>query len=184
MARMTVTSPAFASPVPWINHEIVLYHGTIQYWSTAISSAINVTAGRTSVDFGQGFYTTTVLTQARSWAWEMSRKSKIKGPAANPIVFQFTVSREELAKLDSIWYVRGTTDAEDYWSLVTHCRSRGADHGRSILVSPNRAGWYDLVIGPVAASWRQRLCLLDCDQISFHSPTAASVLDASAKVVI
>jgi hypothetical protein len=184
MARLSATSPAFPSPAPWTNQEIVLYHGTIRRWSRSISAAIGVAVGRTSVDFGQGFYTTTVLTQARSWAWEMSRKGGMKGSASNPIVFQFTVSREELAGLDSVWFVRGTTNAGDYWSLVTHCRSGGADHARVHSASPSRPGWYDLVIGPVSASWRQRLCLLDCDQISFHSQAGADVLDASPKVLV
>ncbi len=184
MARMISTSPAFPSPPPWSSQDIILYHGTIQHWYTSIMSAIGVMVGRTSVDFGQGFYTTTVLTQAQSWAWEMARKSKLKGAAANPIVFQFTVHREDLAGLDSLWFVRGTTDSQDFWSLVTHCRSGGADHARPHGGGQSRPGWYDIVIGPVTASWRQRLCLLDCDQISFHSQAAAGVLDASAKVLI
>jgi hypothetical protein len=40
-------------------------------------------------------------------------------------------------------------------------------------------GWYDVVIGPVAASWRTRLTIYDADQISFHTPGAAALLNAS-----
>lgn len=37
----------------------------------------------------------------------------------------------------------------------------------------------DMVAGPVASSWRQRLLHADVDQISFHTSTAADLLDNS-----
>ena len=184
MSRSPSLSPAFPAPTPWTNAPIDLYHGTIRQWESAILAGVHVAAGRTALDFGQGFYTTTLLTQAQSWAWLASSKSKVKGVASNPVVLRFTVSRDALAGLDSVWFVRGATDADDYWSLVTHCRSGGAAHGRSVPVAHARPGWYDVAIGPVAASWKQRLCFLDGDQMSFHSQTAADVLDASSKGVV
>jgi len=167
-----------------MNEAIELFHGSIEAHRAAILGGVNVAAGRTSLDFGQGFYTTTLLTQAQSWAWMTSQGSKLKGAGANPIVLRFLVDRDALASLESAWFVRGAVDADDFWSLVTHCRSGGADHRRVVPVSHSRPGWYDVLVGPVAASWRQRLCFSDGDQISFHTQPGADVLDASPKGVV
>jgi hypothetical protein len=62
------------------------------------------------------------------------------------------------------------------WSLVCYCRTGGVAHGRI-----PKGGWYDIVVGPVAASWRKRLSIQDADQVSFHTPAAASLLDQVRK---
>ncbi|HZU36124.1 MAG TPA: DUF3990 domain-containing protein, partial [Gemmataceae bacterium] len=66
-----------AVPVPpnWMNQSIALFHGTLDTHANAIlSKGVNTALGRRHTDFGQGFYTTTVEQQARSWAWQLSLK--------------------------------------------------------------------------------------------------------------
>jgi Protein of unknown function (DUF3990) len=166
-------NPAFV----WKNQDVRLYHGTVHLHAPNILKKINVTLGKPQTDFGRGFYTTTVLRQAQSWAWQLAQRQP--PPRPSPIVIAFDVSRNALAALDSLWFVRGSYDADDFWSLVQYCRSGGAQHARSI-----RQGWYDLVIGPVAASWRQKLAIYDADQISFHTTRAAAVLNRSRKSIV
>lgn len=88
------------------------------------------------------------------------------------------MSRDQLAPLESLWFVRWLTNADDYWSLVFHCRRGGSNHQRGAINS----GWYDVVIGPVAGPWFLRRTIFGYDQLSFHTDRAAKVLDASNKV--
>jgi hypothetical protein len=78
-----------------------------------------------------------------------------------------------LAGLDTLAFVRGDFYADDYWSLIHYCRKGALDHSRS---SP---GYYDIVYGPVAAFWNQRMIVADADQISFHTLSAENVLNSS-----
>jgi len=95
------------------------------------------------------------------------------------VVLRFDVDREAIAPLDCLWFVRGGLAVTDFWSFVHHCRDGGATHGRT-----TNDGWYDVVAGPLVASWKQRLVVADADQISFHTPRAARVLDASRAQVL
>ena len=52
---------------------LVLWHGCTTWDLNAIRSKPSVRstrAGRVDVDFGQGFYTTSIKRQARHWAWK------------------------------------------------------------------------------------------------------------------
>ncbi len=157
------------SPPNWTNQPLILYHGTADREVSSILNSVNISQGRVNTDFGRGFYTTTVERQARTWA---SRLSQRKG-GTQPAVIRFDVNRDALADLECLWFVRGSFDADDFWSLVFHCR-RGNDHART-----TNQGWYDVVIGPVVASWRQLLTLYDVDQVSFHTLRAANLLNNS-----
>lgn len=165
-----VAFPPSATPPPWANQPITLYHGTVDVHVPSILAGVNVGAGRARADFGTGFYTSTIDRQALSWAWQLSGRHS----GALPAVIRFDVDRDALAALDSVWFVRGGFDADDFWSLVFRCR-QGADHGRGV-----NGGWYDVAVGPVTASWRQRSALADADQISFHTARAAAILDMSS----
>jgi hypothetical protein len=67
----------------------------------------------------------------------------------------------------------GRNVADDYWNLIGYCRSGGHAHGRAV-----NAGWYDVVIGPVAAArWRRRQAIPYSDQVSFHTDRGAALLD-------
>lgn len=89
-----------------------------------------------------------------------------------------------LDKLLSLHFVLGDYGNEDFWSLVQHCRQsipEDKTKGRKEEVHDHKRlpkGWYDLVTGPVAAFWEQRVAMDDADQLSFHAPDAIAILNA------
>jgi hypothetical protein len=162
--------PIVFPPPPWLNQDIIVYHGTVDKFAGAIvSGPILVGLGKPCTDFGPGFYTTTLKRQAQMWAAQISATR----PGTSPAVIEITILRASLASLESIAFVRGDFDADDYWSLIHHCRKGALDHGR-----PSIAPYYDIVYGPVAAFWNQRMIVSDADQISFHTASAESVLNS------
>lgn len=163
-----ITPPVFQPTQPWTNQTVRLYHGTTTAHAASITrSGVRIGLGNPKADFGRGFYTTTIERQARSWAWQLANRRRV-----SPLVLYADLEREALAGLDSLAFVRGDFDAEDYWSFVTHCRSGADGHSRSGPVS-----FYDMVAGPVALSWVQRGLFAGADQISFHTPAAEAVLN-------
>jgi hypothetical protein len=168
--------PMLFPPAPWTDAPLRLYHGTTEAHALAIQSGgVKVAMGRPATDFGRGFYTTTLERQAQTWAYQAA----VKTTGARAAVLAFEVERSALAGLEMLAFVRGGFDAEDFWSLVVHCRLGGADHRRD----PAGAGWYDAVVGPVASSWRQRLSIADVDQVSFHTPAAEKVINLAPRVI-
>jgi hypothetical protein len=124
-------------------------------------------------DFGRGFYTTTRLHQAKQWANSRVRRILApNGPTPQAIVLSFTLDRNRLAKLDTLVFVRPT---RDYWRLVNDCRNGFPPHQRG---QPDE---YDIVYGPVSLA-PQQLLIQDCDQISFHTHRALSVLGVRPSV--
>src|SRR5215472_11564462 len=143
-------------PTFWSNQDIVLYHGTVDTFVLSLTTGGVVSSvGRPGTDFGPGFYTTTVLTQAQMWAFQLSASKA----GTTPAVVEFTVSRVALAKLDTLAFVRGDFQADDFWSLIHYCRKGATDHGRS-----GPQSYYDVVYGPVAAFWNQRMTISGADQ--------------------
>jgi hypothetical protein len=61
-------APSSLTPSNWTNQLLTLYHGTLNTHVPSILAGVNVNRGRAHTDFGKGFYTTTVETQARAWA--------------------------------------------------------------------------------------------------------------------
>jgi hypothetical protein len=169
-----MASPPIVFPPPkWLNQDIIVYHGTVDTFAAAlVSGPIVVGRGKPNTDFGPGFYTTTLKRQAQMWAAQISATR----PGTSPAVIEITINRHSLARLDTIAFVRGDFDADDYWSLIHHCRKGALDHGR-VGSAPN----YDVVYGPVAAFWNQRMIIADADQISFHTAAAQMVLNASVR---
>jgi len=169
-----MASSPIVFPVPvWNNQDIILYHGTVDSSVAAILTAVNlVSCGRTHTDFGPGFYTTTLLRQAHTWAAQIAA-SKL---AAKPAVIEITVAREDLSKLETLAFARGDFHADDFWSLVHYCRKGATDHGRKVSNT-----YYDVVYGPVAAFWNQRMTIADADQISFHTTNAEAILNKSLR---
>jgi hypothetical protein len=168
-----VWTPPLFVPITWTNQPVVLYHGTSSTSAESIKNGISLTYSHRLTDFGRGFYTTTLWTQAVTWAYD-----RVAVSGGTPAVVGFEVSRDQLAELDTLSFVRGDFNAEDFWSLVFHCRTGKAGHRR-----PQKT-WYDVVYGPVAAFWKQRLAIYGVDQTSFHTKKAVKILDGSKKVVI
>ena len=156
-----------------IDQDIVLCHGTIDVYIPDILNAVDETQGSFLTDFGRGFYTTTKLDTALDWANLKARKSG--GIAA---VVEFTVSRNDLAALDCLFFMRGDSLAVDFWSFVQYCRTIRGDHNRT------HTPWYDIVVGPITGTWKSQTIIPNTDQVSFHTPRAASLLDRSGKAQI
>src|SRR5450432_2421716 len=112
--------PPIAFPAPiWSNQDLVVYHGTTSKFASDIETrTIDVTRGKRNTDFGPGFYTTTLKRQAQMWAAQISASRA----GSIPAVVEITILRTSLATLATLSFVRGDFDAEDYWSLVHHCR--------------------------------------------------------------
>jgi hypothetical protein len=121
-----------------------------------------------ATDFGQGFYVTTWEHQARQWANNRARKTLLTA-AARAVVLSFSISRDRLAELESLVFVRPT---DDYWDLISDCRLGFPAHQRT---HPRRNPAYDVVYGPVSL-WEQRLVIYNADQISFHTDDAVAAL--------
>jgi hypothetical protein len=170
---------------------VVLWHGCTASDKDAIEKrGIDLNHCATDTDFGRGFYTTTLERQARQWAWNrfyrwQKDNPKIKG--TYPVVLRFRVRRYSksnissdldrgLADLESLAFVIGDYNNDDFWSLVQHCRRSTStnihDHKQA------RSGWYELVSGPVAAFWDQRVAMDDADQFSFHTERSIGILNA------
>ncbi|MBY0526553.1 MAG: DUF3990 domain-containing protein [Gemmataceae bacterium] len=158
---------------PWIDQDLVLYHGTLATHIGSIMQGVDVTKGKHLRDFGRGFYTSTSKVHAEHWANNLALDST--DPAA---VIEFTVSRNDHAQLDCLFFMRGDPGAADFWSFVQYCRTIAADHNRA------QTQWYDIVSGPVAGDWKKQSVIRNADQVSFHTAAGAMLLDGSAKVQV
>jgi hypothetical protein len=168
---------------------VILWHGCTGNDASKIVLGIDPSVGPPDRDFGQGFYTTSIERQARQWAWHRyySLPPGDRGGGNTPVIIRFRVARAALSELTSLHFVLGDYDNEDFWSLVQHCRQSapaGAgspavihNHKCNQHVGPSRQGWYDIVSGPVAAFWIQRVAMMGSDQVSFHTTQAADLLN-------
>jgi hypothetical protein len=150
----------------WDNPKKELYHGTTKRHADSIlRDGIDPSRGEPNTDFGQGFYTTTNLTQAQEWA---EAKASDTGDAA--VVLKLTIDRSALAALRDLVFSRPTSD---YWSLVERCRDQDD--------APHPTGNdYDVVYGPVAKRWwgsKAYTTFPGYDQTSFHGDVAKDVLN-------
>jgi hypothetical protein len=108
MASLPIVFP----PPKWSNQDIILYHGAVDTFAPAIvSGPIRVGLGKPNTDFGPGFYTTTLKRQAQTWAAQISATRS----GTSPSVIEITIKRISLAGLDTMAFVRGDFDADDYW---------------------------------------------------------------------
>ena len=137
------------------------------------------------------------MTTLRRQAEEHARRRYLKawtaagnGRPAPPLpsLVQFSVPVDAIAPLHSLAFARGDHDDDRYWAFVHHCRASlphaPNDHLYTRSALPGSGyGWYDVVSGPVAAFWDQRVALLGADQHSFHTQTAADVLNSLISTV-
>jgi hypothetical protein len=157
---------------PPLSRYVVLWHGCTDSDRASIEQqGVNPAFGKIDTDFGRGFYTTSLRRQAEQWAWLRYFDQKRASP---PVVLWFRILRRSLARMDFLGFVRGDYRYDDYWSLVQHCRQSLPANARD-HAGPHQ-GWYDVVMGPVAAMWRQRVAMLGADQTSFHTKRAAKLL--------
>ena len=105
-----------------------LYHG-----STMVVRKPNVKRGRTTTDFGQGFYLTTNLEQAQRWALLKQRREKSKKAIVSVFDFDETILFDTSY---SVLQYDGPT--EDWLNFVVQNRKGKFLHK------------FDYVMGPVA----------------------------------
>jgi hypothetical protein len=154
---------------PWTNQPLRIYHGTlVDHAMYIMEGGADVGRGRERTDFGKGFYATADARQAADWAIQLAARKN-----GTAVVVYTELDREDLAKLDSLVFIRGHADAYDYWSFVQHCRTGAGTHGRRLPGKP----LYDVVIGPVSRNYARRTTYEDMDQISFHTAEAQEVLN-------
>src|SRR6202035_1887616 len=91
---------------------LTLYHGCITPDKDAIEkSGVDITKGRVNVDFGRGFYTTTLERQAKQWAWVRFYDPKFaRKTGYQPVVLRFRVKRFTLSELLSLQFILGDYD--------------------------------------------------------------------------
>lgn len=166
--------------MPWTNGPLILYHGTTDEAASAISKpsrdrphSIDFNHCKPFRDFGRGFYLTTVLRQAESWADLKFNRYKESQKTGCSVVLRFEVDRDQLAPLLSLCFVTEGAGLEnsDYWDFVQHCRKTTATH----LLQEKKN--YDVIFGPVSLG-RQRFVIKDADQVSFHTEAALKILPA------
>jgi hypothetical protein len=160
----------------WKNDDLVLYHGcTEQSLQPQNPNGINAgtlphridpSIGAPTPDFGRGFYSTTWLDQAKSWANLRAKKVAHKAQGVRAIVLQFSIKRNDLAELEALVF---TNEKVGYWHFVTYCRQGGSRHARIDCPQP----LYDVVYGPVSLA-TQQFVIKDSDQVSFHTQKAVA----------
>ena len=166
----------------WNNDALILYHGCTEksLFPTnpdgiaigGLPHRIDLTVGGRGTEFGRGFYATSWIDQAKSWANCRAKKLAIRTKAAPPnaVVLRFEVSRDKLAALEALVF---TNENCGFWPFVTYCRSGSSPHGRTAASQMT----YDIVYGPVSI-WPQQFVIKDCDQVSFHTKTALGAIPA------
>lgn len=105
-----------------------VYHGSLKHVKSPI-----VERGRTSTDFGKGFYTTTNIEQAKRWALN---KQRTAGEDAKAIVNTYEIN-DNLLENTNYKIKKFTSPDKEWLSFVVNCR-------KSVLHE------YDIVFGAVA----------------------------------
>ena len=157
-----------------------LYHG-----STVAVRKPSVNRGRPTVDFGQGFYTTTSYEQAKKWA-ELKRK---RTSAPHAVVTEYEVADDILQGRYTTLFFSGPT-----WEWLDFVVSNRKGNGTAA---------YNLTMGPVAndqlyatirlyeqgvvtasAAIEMLRTHLLFDQLAFHNQTAANELTFIQSIII
>jgi len=172
--------------VAWTNQDLILYHGTSDSSARNIlSSGIDPTYFLPRTDFGLGFYTTTLRSQAEQWAGKQVNKvATVKGLTVRGALLEYQVPRHSLMALNLLAFVRPEDTHHDFWDLILHCRGGRPNH---LLTAPGAIGnCYDAVFGPVAKDWRRKpfRCFPSLDQVSFHTSRALLLLKAPKLILL
>ena len=107
------------------SQEVVVYHGTVEWFENIL-----LEKSKNRRDFGRGFYTTVLESQAKEWAYRLSLREK----KSTYYVYEYSLAGTEkvnIKRFDSINL--------EWLELIKNNRSKGGlQHN------------YDIVIGPVA----------------------------------
>jgi hypothetical protein len=160
--------------MPWPTRVLTVYHGTVGPYANDIrDNGIQLARCSPESDFGRGFYTTRILTQAIEFANERYRqiaKDHARLPNVYPdpqhaAVLEFRVFLDALSSMETLSFVQPT---DDWLDLVRYCRVPG---GRTHKANSN---YYDGVFGPV---WRSGGdAHPSWEQLSFHTDFPVTTL--------
>ena len=92
---------------------------------------------------------------------------------------EFVIDRDQLGKLETLWFVQPTAD---YWDLITECRF----YQPVVPLHGRKTGHpYDVVVGSVASRWKREpyVAFTEWDQASFHTAQAFKLLDGSGRIL-
>jgi hypothetical protein len=160
----------------WTNGPATLYHGTTGYCADAIQTngEPDLAKSRAIVDFGRGFYMTSIRRQA---VWHANNIFNLRRATANAgassgvnhqcaAVIQYEIDRTKIGHLYQLCFV---SPSKDWFDFVDHCR----------LIAPRSSGPahnYDVVYGPLRAADGSAYPATDYEQVSFHSTNAIHML--------
>lgn len=100
----------------------ISYHGTISDYADKIVDNIDITAGRTFTDFGQGFYVTNNMNQAKEWALKKFHDYKEMNQMLFPTIIVLELDIEKLRRLNGQEFENPST----LWAnFVYNCRRIG-----------------------------------------------------------
>lgn len=85
----------------------IVYHGTTTEYQLSLKE-IKVDFGRKDLDFGQGFYTTSIKNQAIEWA-----KGKVWN-GYKPLVLTYKVNLDMIKSMEGIWFKSAERDWADF----------------------------------------------------------------------
>ncbi|MGW6725041.1 DUF3990 domain-containing protein [Nocardia sp. NPDC055029] len=142
---------------------ITLFHGTIDRSVPSIIRRIQLSKGRESLDFGQGFYTTTIRRQAELWAQGLANKR-----GGQPAILEYRLTVDQLNALERLTFGR------DYkvWARFI------IDHRSGRRMHP-----YDIVEGPFVKNPNQMAAGTEApipggQQMSWHTERAVRLLES------
>lgn len=105
--------------------ELIVYHGSIYDFQT-----IDLSKSHNRRDFGQGFYTTILESQAQEWGYRLSLREKTQ----KYYVYQYIFEEKDILKVK-----RFDSLNEEWLEFIKENRAKGGKQHS-----------YDVVIGPVA----------------------------------
>ncbi|MCM1168255.1 MAG: DUF3990 domain-containing protein [Lachnospiraceae bacterium] len=124
-----------------------VYHGTISVHRESLLNGIDVKRGYKSVDFGQGFYTTTCFEQAEKLACDRAKAFSLKKEVTvKPLVFVYSLDKAVLSRLKGYLF----NEANDKWKEFVFNNRVGEEFAISRF--HNLKPRYDFVYGKVADS--------------------------------
>lgn len=140
---------------------ITFYHGTTKFFASRIRKhGIDLTRGRSDIDFGQGFYTTTDLRQARQWANKLGQQRRDGGGE----VLVFNVPESEF---NALKHREFTSDAELLAHVLAGRRGEISSHAQ------------DVTSGKMLMNPGESTPVLKGQQTAWHTPNAVELLNKS-----
>ena len=95
----------------------VVYHGTISVYEESLRAGIDLDRGIQTTDFGKGFYTTTIRSQAEKFAARKAvayNKQHRSGAQAQPLVIAYELNTEILSRCSGIIFSEPDTRWKEF----------------------------------------------------------------------